>query len=197
MSTFNQLLNEYDEPGVSAGGTSGLVGSSLTLPTKTWLGDVDVSSPSPNALLENSTIGRTIGDYYGIARGGVLSYPGFAPESSSSLAQTGDTYVYVGPGSGDNGSSWTRIHVPVGTNAVGASNIAPGAVTSEKLAPQTTIIIQKNEETVDLTSDQVNAVMFGPKTDGSWRILATNGALLFQTFSEASASWVVSGAMVK
>ncbi|GAQ90385.1 hypothetical protein KFL_006340050 [Klebsormidium nitens] len=185
MSLFNQLLNEFDDdPGINAPGTSsGATSGTLTLPTKRWLGDVDVSDPSPNPLLENNTAGRVVGDYFGVARGGLLSYPGFAPQSDSSLAHAGDTYVFLGPGLGDNSSSWAKIKILLGTNAVGSANIAPGAVTSEKLAPQTTIVVQNNGETVDLSSDDVNAVMFGPKADGSWRILATKGALLFQSYT--------------
>lgn len=196
MSTFNQLLNDYeDDPGIGGPGTSSSTGGSLSLPTKRWLGDADVSSPSPNPLLENNSTGRIVGDYYSISRGGVLSYPGFVPESDSTLVQAGDTYVFLGPGLGDNASSWGKIRIPLGTNAVGSTNIAPAAVTSDKLATQTTIIVQSNGESTDISSDSVNTIMFGPKMDGSWRILAVKGALLFQSYSEASTSWNVCSAI--
>jgi hypothetical protein len=199
MSTFNQLLNEFEDdpgiPGPGSGSTSTSAGGSLSLPTKRWLGDADVSSPSPNPLLENNSAGRIVGDYYSISQGGVLSYPGFVPESESTIARAGDTYVFLGPGLGDNASSWGKIRIPLGSNAVGSTSIAPAAVTSEKLAQQTTIIIQNNGVSTDIASDSVNTIMFGPKSDGSWRIVAINGALLFQTYSASSASWCVCSAI--
>lgn len=193
--SFNQFLNQYDDDiGTNTGGSSGTEGSILSMPTKRLIGTVDVSSPSPNPLLENNSDGRQVGDYFAITKGGMLSYPGFAAESSSSLAEAGDFYVYMGKGMGNNGSDWSEFRIPIGANSIGTDNLAAASVTSAKLAAQTTITVQSNGDSVDISADAVNAVMFGKKTDGAWRMLATRRAMIFQCYSAASSEWVVCGA---
>ncbi|GAQ93056.1 hypothetical protein KFL_012750020 [Klebsormidium nitens] len=164
MSDYNQFLNQYeDAPEDGIGSTFQSV-----LPTKNLIANVDVSHPSPNPLLENNTVGREVGDYFGITIGGPLSYLGFAPGSESSTANPGDTYVFVGQDLGDNGSSWSKIRIPIPAGCIGPDNLTAASVTSAKLAPQTTIRIQNNGDSVDLSSDSVNAIIFGNKTDGAW-----------------------------
>lgn len=193
MSNYNQLLNQYDDDSGAGDGTGAGTGSAA-LPTKNLIANVDVSNPSPNPLLENNTSGRVAGDYFGITVGGLLSYPGFAPGSESSVAQPGDTYVFMGPLLGDNGSSWSKIRIPIPAGCIGPDNLLTASVTSAKLAPQTTIRIQNNGDSVDLTSDSVNAIIFGNKTEGAWRVVATKDMMQFQCFSVAASAWITCGA---
>jgi hypothetical protein len=129
-------------------------------------------------------VGRKLGDYFVVVKGGLLSYPFFPAGSTDATAVAGDIYVYTGPGAGTDGGSWSQMRLPIAPNTIGTGALQDGTVTSAKLAQQSAIVIQPNGSNVDMTSDSMNAVLFGPKANGSWRMAAIqDGPFFIQTYS--------------